>query len=439
MVLLLTNMNDAGQKLETYPTTPDAEQKRAINARHIRELETKIVETGPAAIPYLIDGLDRADDHRARPFQNILVRFGPAIVQPLVQAIASKAQGQDHEILLLSGSVTIGKLGGEATKPLLAILTDTTNTQSRIAVMEVLQQLSSENGGDWSYVMPVELALAVCSALDDQNAMVRRAAAETLGYIGPRHRLVLDSLYRRLKNDPDAGVRRECAKALGNVGVRQCGEAVSETINNLAAALQTDEYYGTREFAALSFAKLRHVCAAEPVPVLMKGLHDPVHAVRRASISTLREFGPVAAPAVPELTSLLESSSPQDTVMLIGALSAIGEPAAPALPDALKAVERVTNADYGVANTFGELCKALGNKASPAVPILMRMLQTRHDDTSQTTIIQALGAIGPEARVAVNAIQKCADLNPHLKVFCDRAISEIQGTEAVPSKPPAAH
>ncbi len=51
MVLLLTNMNDAGQKLETYPTTPDAEQKRAINARLFANSKPKSSKQDPPRFP----------------------------------------------------------------------------------------------------------------------------------------------------------------------------------------------------------------------------------------------------------------------------------------------------------------------------------------------------------------------------------------------------
>ncbi len=77
---------------------------------------------------------------------------------------------------------------------------------------------------------------------------------------------------------------------------------------------------------------------------------------------------------------------------------------------------------------FAELCKSLGKGASPAVPILIKQLETGFDDHARATVAQALGAIGPDASVAIGAIQRFGVTHPHAKEICEQSLQKSNGS-----------
>lgn len=158
-------------------------------------------------------------------------------------------------------------------------------------------------------------------AFEDESAAVRAIAVRAVGSAHarwrgkpPPDRGSVAMVIERLRDD-DAVVRRAAADALGDFG-----GAAEPAIPALTEALR-DPDPDTRWRAASALGDIGP-SSAPAVPVLVETLRDEHAGVRRAAAGALGDIGPAAAQAVPALVELLED---QEDVVRESAASALGE------------------------------------------------------------------------------------------------------------------
>ena len=140
----------------------------------------------------------------------------------------------------------------------------------------------------------------VADGLRDEDVLVRRAAADALGRMGPAAHAAVGGLARAL-SDPDVEVRRLAAWAIARTG-REAERAMSSLILALADA---DEQVRLRAFSVLSEL-------GEPaVGGLEAALTQPDARLRAGAAATLGEIGKPAARSLDALRKLLDDPDPE--------------------------------------------------------------------------------------------------------------------------------
>lgn len=123
--------------------------------------------------------------------------------------------------------------------------------------------------------------------LDDDEAYVRMAAAETLGTLGASQ---FAARLGAACGDPEVKVRIAAASALGCLGPR----AAPASAGNVAALL-VDPNQDARGAAADALGEMG-TGAADHAPTLLALLHDERPHLRRAAVAALRKMGALAVP-----------------------------------------------------------------------------------------------------------------------------------------------
>ena len=173
------------------------------------------------------------------------------------------------------------------------------NFGEKTTLREEAEQALRKIIGDFS---DVELLIAV---LKNENAYVRKYAAEALGNIGDDR--AVEPLSAALK-DKNSDVRREVAKALGKIG--------EPAVEPLIAALK-DENADVRKYAADVLGEIGGARAFEP---LIAALKDENADVRREAVWSLRDIGDTRA--VEPLIAVLKD---KDSDIREEAADALGE------------------------------------------------------------------------------------------------------------------
>ncbi len=313
----------------------------------------KLGELGdPRAVEALITVL--RDEHREvrRSAAAALVELGQPAVQPLIAALedadwdvrqtAAEALGEIGDLRALeplnlalrdahsdvrrTAARALVKLGEPALETLITALRDT-NSNLRALSAEALGRL-----GDPRAVRPLTNALRdynsevrqmatqalvrlgqpavvpLILALEDEDHLVRRAAANVLGAIGdPR---AVDRLIDALR-DKDPDVRRAIANALDEIGDPRALEP-------FIAALEDDDRIVRRE-AAWALGQLGNPSAVEP---LIAALQDEDRGVRQAASGALVKMG---QPVIETLCAALGDANAAVRWAITGVLGQLGD------------------------------------------------------------------------------------------------------------------
>jgi HEAT repeat protein len=181
----------------------------------------------------------------------------------------------------------------------------------------------------------------------------------------------------------------EVALALGRIG--------EAAVPPLSAELTRSYPKGYSTIGAESAIAALQEIGPPAVPALAQALAHAHRVVRSKAAHALGRLGPDAAPAVPSLVALLRDEDQwvrYHTAQTLGLIGPEGQAAASALGDTLR-----TDKDSSVRR---EAARALGSIGPAAVPVLIAALQQQtQDGTESTSVIRALGRIGPGAAGAV--------------------------------------
>jgi HEAT repeat protein len=181
-----------------------------------------------------------------------------------------------------------------------------------------------------------------------------------------------------------------------------------------------------------------------------------------AAIEALTEAGPKARAAVPDLNLRLEdrvSGSRAYRLLIVKALGAIGPDAAPAVPNMLACLTRddkefldavkdavqkigpdgaIPALKDGLKDARNErpaiaaVVASLGPKAKDVVPTLIEVIKNEPKDVRlRIACIDALGAIGPDAKSATEVLKPLAtDKNDDVKKSAEEALVKIAGKKS---------
>jgi HEAT repeat protein len=228
-------------------------------------------------------------------------------------------------------------------------------------------------------------------SLKDQEPTVRAAAAEALGRIGDEARSAIPRLIPLLK-DQDPGVRLAAAFGLGRIGPE-----AATAVPDLAQVLATDSDAAVRKEAARAFALLG-LDAKAAIPALAKALReDKSEEVRQHAALALGKMRGEEVHAV-----------------------------APAMIEAMK-----KDSDKGV-RIF--IVHALGNSLGPTlrdfVKDLAEQLPKEKEGDVRLAIVQELGALGPNAKEALPALQRAVtDVQITVRDAAKQAVKKVQAQQ----------
>jgi hypothetical protein len=228
------------------------------------------------------------------------------------------------------------------------------------------------------------------------NEKDRQEAAITLEEnIGPSGEAAVPVLIEALK-ERDVVLSSRAASALGKIG--PAARAVAPAL--IATLQDKDRDFITRANAARALGQIR-ADVKTVVPVLLEALADKDRDVRTRAAEGLGHIGPAAREAIPALRQALQKARGDLFLAptIVSALGRMGEPAVPALIDALQ-----SNQEF-VRETAAKALGEIGPQARGAVPSLIEMLK-KDDWKDRQRACQTLGRIGREARPAVPALQE---------------------------------
>lgn len=161
-------------------------------------------------------------------------------------------------------------------------------------VPHALQPFWKEDG---SRPVPVLLVL-----LKDDDAYVRRRAAEALGHLRPQDEDAVAALIERLSDDNEE-VRCEATAALGKIGLPTGPVFVA------LVRASRDRNEVVRLQAVRGLSKLG-TGVGDPIPVLIDRLQDDDELVRWETAEVLGRLGPAAQAALPALEGAQKDPSP---------------------------------------------------------------------------------------------------------------------------------
>jgi HEAT repeat protein len=210
-------------------------------------------------------------------------------------------------------------------------------------------------------------------ALQDDDALVRQIALESLGELGPDAVAAFPAIDDLLRRDPSSQVRVAAGRVLAQL----------DPPGKLA------------------------------VPLLAAVLRDPDCGLRIALIRELDGFGPKGAAAAQALIEVIEHdedhSVRREAVRCLSRVSS----ASIAVPTLLGALgsEQIRK-DVPVAGSILQALGQIGPAAVSAIPMLVETYNTAPNEHVRGSAMIALGGIGPSARTAVPMILK-ATKDPH--------------------------
>lgn len=224
---------------------------------------------GPAAIPDLLDAAAGNNLAFAVPARELLPRFGPEAIEPLIEAARIDAGRRDASWEEAANAV--GRMGREALPQVLSQFTTVYPYEPRwyfsVGVLARMDGLTVE---------------PLTPLLKHPTKEVRQEAATLLANVGdPR---ALDALVEGLHSN-DAGVRMECARGLGKIGDHRAGDPLLSALG--------DPEWGTRAAASAALGRIYEPRFLRPIAgvargdseimtrdtaatVLIHEIHDPV-------------------------------------------------------------------------------------------------------------------------------------------------------------------
>jgi HEAT repeat protein len=355
-----------------------------------------------AAIPPLVALLNDEDPRvvgsAANALSGISSKAVPALANPTLIKLLEHEKTEIRKI----AAETLGAIGPDAASiavgPLIRSLED---PSMREIALQALQDMGTA-------AIPT-----LVRYLDDDNPIVRRYAAESLGNLGFIAQAAVEPLTYRLE-DENPYVRGAARNALQSIQFKP-------TMDQLLQAIREEEFSEIQDRYVDDFITLTYLFRESSIDAMIKLLEEEDSPnVILAVTMALGNIGPEAKAAAEQLANLLETrpTHNQDDpyvvyeyrLAAIEALGNIGSGAEVAVEPLIDLLEtRPDNdSDYSLQSA---VIKALGNigpGAEAAVEPLMDLLEIRPDNDSvyslQPVAIEALGNIGPEAAASAKSI-----------------------------------
>lgn len=194
----------------------------ALQFEHLREPSRRIlVRDHERSLPYLVTVLDTDDARERHALEDVLVRIGPAAVQPVTEAMLEEAQRTDTTRGARLAASVLGRLGEPSAVGPLASVHDHEDWKVRGAIAGALGRIGT-----------AESVAPLVALLRDANEIVRKSAAVGLRRVAAAARdeeepdeeaaaaldpSVVSALVGAL-GDPVYAVRYSSSDALANIG-----------------------------------------------------------------------------------------------------------------------------------------------------------------------------------------------------------------------------
>jgi HEAT repeat protein len=333
------------------------------------------------AVPVLAKAVEGEDVTLARAATGALKALGTASA-PAAPALAKALSSNDQNFCIEAADAlaAIGPAAAPAVPTLAKQLGDSqVRPEERAALLRAVAAIGKNANG----AVP-----AVTRLLGDKDSTTRAAAAETLGKIGVADSDTTKLLVARL-SDSHSAVRVASLKALAATGAKSAEPDVQ-------AFRERTTDPAMKVWASATLVGLGSADAGD-LKVVVDALRDKsptAKGPRLAAIESAQVLGPKAKAVVPELLIALKDKSP------------IGR------KDGEQVRERA-------ARTLGRL----GDKA--AVPALTELLRDA-DRRARRAAAEALGAIGPDAVVAVARLRDLARDDPAVADVAQAALDRIE-------------
>lgn len=184
--------------------------------------------------------------------------------------------------------------------------------------------------------------------------------------------------------DADAEIRELAAQALA-----EFGPDAQQALPELITAVQ-DESALVRRRALRAIAGIGVAAAEDALPCLIAATEDVDQSAALQAVATLGDLGPLAAPAVPALMSVVWTGDVRRRAIAGVALMRVGEAAVPSL------IQSLTHPAAEVRGKVVHLLGKIGPAAAEACPALQK-LQNDSDPTVRAAAAAALDAIAMPA------------------------------------------
>ncbi len=323
-----------------------------------------------------------------------------------------------------SAAFALGKLGSVSNTALAALVSALKDDDAAVrdAAAYALGEISETRDPDRVRQRASEELLA---RLNDDDARVRRSAAFALGAC-KAGRAAEEPLLKAL-SDRQPAVRRSAAWALGKAGPSASAASARGLIDVLAGE---EDPLVLRDVAGALGALGRPLAseAAEPLARLMQTQRDPV--VRKTALSSLLSLvGPEMAKAAPgthdrlvgALRDALKTGDGEMKGLVAGALDQLGDHAVPALQDLAEIAEDEKvpaasrrNAVVALTKMYPTIRRMSPEQSAGIVRALARVLDEKQPAEVRRYAAEALSRIGfpliaPAAEALLNAIEKDRD------------------------------
>ncbi|NQT16942.1 MAG: HEAT repeat domain-containing protein, partial [Planctomycetes bacterium] len=286
-------------------------------------------------------------------------------------------------------------------------------------------------------------------ALKDSHWGVRQDAAQRLGKFGPAASQTLPALFEAF-TDEDSRVTHDAARAVLAIDPMAIGQAMRHPkagvrayacywpanwgkqgeifVPQMLTLLAEDPAPDVRYRAARG---LEHfpARASEIVPGLIAALEDENSHVHAGVCIALKQMEPKAVDAVPALVDVYRrlatprhTQNPLQKIVHVGSIHTSTQRSAKTLrelaPLAIPGISKdLASPDQAKRRRAAELLSVMGESATQAVPLLVRLLAETADEVTRRHVLDALINIGPAAQPAV----------PHLVALLAHEEPDVRG------------
>jgi len=272
-------------------------------------------------------------------------------------------------------------------------------------------------------------ALALSNYLDDEDPIVREAAAKALVNTVHKNSKVVDALIATLENDNNADVRFESARALGQIHIKAKATIVKESVEALTRALIDDPDSGVRAESARSLGLIgpRAYTATKALEMSLRADASPY--VREQSAYSLGYIGTGASNAIPSLISCMNEEY-DPAVRLAAALSLakitpVGDIAMTEfVTDFL--IASLDDEDADVRYAIVEALANLGTQSKATFKRLVTALD-HPEATIRIEIVSSFGSMGEKAKDALSKLNKMSkeDVDEAVRKNAEAAFKKI--------------
>ena len=304
-------------------------------------------------------------------------------------------------------------------------LLDTNDEKLQMDTANVLSRLASSS--DYS-ISDDSLKTIIAILNTTESPTVKSALVGVLGNIGPKNQSVKEAILGVINGDFEVSTKRNAISALANLAREEKPEYHIKSTETLIEILKNNDAPALRMAAAEALSRY-HNDDELAVPALMEALGDNYLKVRSSAVRALSAYGESSSQSIPVLLKMLSQESDSSIrSSCVYALRNIGSKDDRVVEKFIELIDdpRMTNTVLNYIYTFGD-------KAAPAVPKLITLLESP-DRYKRQYACRALGAIGALAKEAVPALKKVAsDSDSTVRSYAATALRQISARNSTGS------